>query len=105
MRGSTPPLTDMSSCRGVWLSNGHVLVAWDKFTFQVEVFWVISPCSTVVRYQQFRGLCWLHLQDDMEVAWTSETLSYHNTTRRHNLEDLDLKLRRESLVTLELTFK
>jgi hypothetical protein len=34
-------------------------------TSQVEVFWVVTPCSVVVGYQPFGGLCWLHLQDDV----------------------------------------
>jgi hypothetical protein len=29
--------------------------------FQVKVFWVVTPCSTVVGYQRFIGLSCLHL--------------------------------------------
>jgi hypothetical protein len=32
--------------------------------FQVQVFWVVTPCSVVVGYQRFAGLRCLHLQGD-----------------------------------------
>jgi hypothetical protein len=30
--------------------------------FQVEVFWVMTPCNIVVEFHRFRGPCCLHLQ-------------------------------------------
>jgi len=27
-----------------------------KYVFQVEVFWVVTPCSVVAGYRRFRGL-------------------------------------------------
>jgi hypothetical protein len=44
--------------------------------FQVENFWVVMPCSFTLK---------------MEAARSPETsVSYHNATRRHNPEELDL---------------
>jgi len=34
----------------------------DEFSFQVEVFWVVMPCTVVVGYQRFGRPWCLHLQ-------------------------------------------
>jgi hypothetical protein len=56
------------------LARFEVLTA---VNIQVEVFWVVMPCSVVVGHQRFGGMCCLHLHGEMKMeaaAWTSETL-------------------------------
>jgi hypothetical protein len=63
--------------------------------FQVEFFWFVTPRNVAVGYQRFRGpgCLRLHFTLKMEAASSSETLVYYrNITRRHNSEDLGLKL-------------
>jgi len=67
--------------------------------YQVEVLWVVMPCSVVVGYQRFGGPRCLHLQGKLRQRGLLKLWHpYHNATHRHNPEDLDLKHhRRESL--------
>jgi hypothetical protein len=54
---------------------------------QVEVFWVVRPCSDMVGYQCFGGPCCLYLLGE----------DGGNTIRHHNLEVLGLDIRRSLL--------
>jgi hypothetical protein len=80
-----------------WKQLIDIHASFEAFTavmFQVDVFWVVTPCSVVVGYKLFRGPGYPHLQREvkMEAARTFETVvSYHKTTRRHNPEDIDFK--------------
>jgi len=41
-------------------------VSFEAFTavmFQVEVFWVVTPCNVVVGYQRFGGSCCLDMKN------------------------------------------
>jgi hypothetical protein len=37
------------------------------FVLQVQVLWVVVPCSDVVEYQRFGGVCCLHLHEDLDL--------------------------------------
>jgi hypothetical protein len=68
--------------------------------FEVEVFWVVTPRSVVAGYQCFRtpGCLNFHPKDRGIMYLWNVGISYHNTTRRHNPEDIDMKHHRhESL--------
>jgi hypothetical protein len=67
--------------------------------FQVEFFWVVTPCRAMVGYQRFGGP--FHLTLNMEAAWTSEILvSYHGFT---TLKTSNITQRRRRTVSWDMS--
>jgi hypothetical protein len=44
-----------------------MLFHMEHMRYLVTVFWAVSPNSDVVGYQHFRGLCCLHLHDEVKM--------------------------------------
>jgi hypothetical protein len=58
-----------------WLNYKRFEVLTEMVTY-VAVFWLVIPCSDVVGYQLFGGLCCLH-------SFRGSLVSYHTTIRCH----------------------
>jgi hypothetical protein len=48
---------------------------------QVEVFWVVTPCSVVVGYQRFGEVFCLHLQGELPVIHENPNLLHRENLR------------------------
>jgi len=72
---------------------GAMFEVFTTVKIQVEVFWVVSPCSVVIGYQRFGDPWYLHLQGEGRRQHGPLKRWYPTTifTRRHNPEDIGLK--------------
>jgi hypothetical protein len=62
------PRTHRLADRDVLLMNCRTYFeAFTVMMFQVEVYWVVTPCSVVVGYQRFRGPCCLDDGGSMDL--------------------------------------
>jgi len=50
-----------------------------KNTFEVDVFWAVTPCRVVVGYQRFTGPCCLHLPQHYTAVITHKTSTWNIT--------------------------
>jgi hypothetical protein len=68
------------------LWSTHKYTRFEVFTavrIQVDVSWLVTPCSDVVGYQ-LGGPCWLRVK--MQAAGSAETLVLCRYSKRHRLE-------------------
>jgi hypothetical protein len=75
--------------------DGHDFASFEAFTavtFQVEVVWVVTPCSVVVGYHRFRGPRCLYLYPQHYMASQprshviSSLMGEVNSVSRHRLK-------------------
>jgi len=57
------------------------------FEVLAAVFWVVAPCSVVVRYRRFGGPCCLHLHREQEPSSPKERVIFalHKTEENTNV--------------------
>jgi hypothetical protein len=54
----------------VFSSKKGSLESQNTFCYKMMVFWVFTPCSIMNLFRCFRGVCYLHLQNDwIWVGW------------------------------------
>jgi hypothetical protein len=56
---------------------------------KITIFWDVTPCSLVDRYQSFGGTCCLSLQENTVLFWNVGT--YLQNYMYHISEDGDLR--------------
>jgi hypothetical protein len=79
---TTRPLYPQGKCRRHPLDRRQIIKLYIQWLL-VMVFRVVMTCSNEARHQSFRGSCSLDLMLKMEVSVSSETITAHHTTIRH----------------------
>jgi len=72
------------------LSSTASFEAFTAVKIQVEVFWVVTPCSVVAGWQRFGGPCCRHLQGEVRVIvpWSLHLSRKDREVR--NFKDVDV---------------
>jgi hypothetical protein len=72
--------------------RSQIYARFEVFTavkIQVQVFWVVKPCSVVVGYQRFTGQCCLHLHNSEDLSLNAKHNFGSETYRK--IQDGDIE--------------
>jgi len=88
----------------------RVLRLFTALMFQVKVFWVVTPCSVMVRYQHFTGSRCSHLYGGVPEdggsmnLWNVGILQQRNTASQPRRPQLEVSLTSSLHFTLPHVF-